>query len=138
LRVMCWDSCVLALRMKPIIEARANEQQVRKPDSVSPKSDEQITTIRTDAAVANLAAYRQAQSLRDLSAIFVYTKIQNQLPVPSSATVRPTSRTRQTLASQQASKAGKGVFCLVRNLTKWTRQSARMKLLRVLPISAAT
>jgi hypothetical protein len=35
--------------MKPIIEARAKAQQIRKPESVSPKSDEQ-NSIRSDAA----------------------------------------------------------------------------------------
>jgi hypothetical protein len=41
--------------MKPIMEARAKAQQVRKPDDfVSPKSDEQ-QPIRTDAAVASFA-----------------------------------------------------------------------------------
>jgi hypothetical protein len=38
---------VLALRMKPIIEARAKEQQLRKPESVSPISDEQTPDIFT-------------------------------------------------------------------------------------------
>ena len=46
---------VLALRMKPIYEARAKAQQVRKPEEVvSQKSDEQ-TPIRTDEAVSTLA-----------------------------------------------------------------------------------
>ena len=40
---------------KPIVEARAKAQQVRKPeDFVSPKSDEQ-KPIRTDESVAELA-----------------------------------------------------------------------------------
>ena len=46
---------VLALRMKPIIEARAKTQQLRKPESVREKSHEQTPSIRTDEAVANLA-----------------------------------------------------------------------------------
>ena len=41
-------SGVLALRMKPIIEARAKEQQLRKPESVSPISDEQTSDIFTN------------------------------------------------------------------------------------------
>lgn len=46
---------VLALRMKPIIEARAKSQQIRKPaDFVSQKSDEQ-KPYRADEAVSGLA-----------------------------------------------------------------------------------
>lgn len=45
---------VLALRLKPIMEARARASQIRKPESVSPKSDEQ-KPVRTDTAVADLA-----------------------------------------------------------------------------------
>ena len=43
-------------RMKPIIEARAKAQQLRKPESVSEISHEQTPSIRTDEAVANLAS----------------------------------------------------------------------------------
>ena len=42
--------------MKPIIEARAKEHQLRKPESVSEISHEQMPAIRTDEAVANLAS----------------------------------------------------------------------------------
>ena len=45
---------MLALRLKPIFEARAKEQQIRKPDSVRLISDEQ-TPISTDVAVAEAA-----------------------------------------------------------------------------------
>ena len=41
--------------MKPIIEARAKEQQVRKQESVSEISHEQTPAIRTDETVASLA-----------------------------------------------------------------------------------
>ena len=42
--------------MKPIIEARAKAQQLRKPESVSKISHEQTPSIRTHEAVANLAS----------------------------------------------------------------------------------
>jgi ParB family chromosome partitioning protein len=44
----------LALAMKPIVQAKAAEQQARKPDSVSQNSDEQ-KPMRTDDAVAEIA-----------------------------------------------------------------------------------
>jgi hypothetical protein len=50
---------VLALRMKPIIEARAKGQQATSTGGLklqlSPKSDEGVQPIRTDTAVASLA-----------------------------------------------------------------------------------
>jgi len=45
---------VLALRMKPIIEARAKAQQGTRTD-ISQNSDECLSTIRTDETVSNLA-----------------------------------------------------------------------------------
>jgi hypothetical protein len=55
LRVMCWDSCVLALRMKPIIEAKAKANQAAMGGALREKSHEVDAPIRTDEVVAGLA-----------------------------------------------------------------------------------